>query len=79
MLCSNKNCSSYYFGAVFVGNAQFLGIGLEPFFPIFYHAENQFHPIFPFAQSVKKQRTVRLNRQTVLMGGIGPVPNHFLP
>ena len=36
-------------------------------------------PVFPFARSVEKQRAVRQNPQTVLMGGIGPVPNHFLP
>ena len=33
--------------------------------------ENQIPPVFPFFQSVENQRTVRLNHQTVLMGGIG--------
>jgi len=47
-----------------------LGIGLEPFFPIFYHAETLILLVFPFVQSVEKQRAVRRSRQTVLMGGI---------
>jgi hypothetical protein len=46
------------------------------FFHPNYQAEIQFHPIFPFVQSVEKQRTVRLSRQTVLVGGIGLEPSN---
>jgi len=36
----------------------------------------QIHQVSTFVQSVEKQRTVRLNRQTVLVGGIGLEPSN---
>ena len=50
-------------------------IGLEPIYSFFFtqniRLKSNFIQFFPFVKSVEKQRTVRLNRRTVLVGGIG--------